>query len=90
MEEINSIEKLISKISPRTILDFIGWEWNYDVNNFIDMGVDELDIVEMVMKLEREFDISISDDVLDKFYIVNPKTLIKSHIRNEKFKILGI
>ena len=36
-----------------------------------DLSLDSLDIYEIAMKVEKEYDISIADDVLGKWYYVN-------------------
>ncbi len=35
-----------------------------------DLGADSLDLVELIMSMEEEFDIDISDDDADKLYTV--------------------
>ena len=40
-------------------------EINSDDNLIEDLGADSLDIIEIVMEMEREFGISISDDEVD-------------------------
>lgn len=36
-----------------------------------DISLDSLDIYEIAMKVEKEYDITIADDVLGKWYYVN-------------------
>lgn len=38
--------------------------------SFVDLGADSLDLVEVVMELEEEFDIDIPDDAADKIQTV--------------------
>ncbi len=46
-----------------------------------DLGADSLDIVELVMAMEEEFDIEISDEDAEKIKTVgNAKTYIESHL----------
>ena len=46
-----------------------------------DLGADSLDAVELVMAIEEEFDISVSDEVAQKFSTVRE---IVEFIENEK------
>jgi len=46
-----------------------------------DLGADSLDIVELVMALEEEYDVEISDDAAEKIRTVGDAiTYIKQHI----------
>jgi len=47
-----------------------------------DLGADSLDVVELVMALEEEFDIEISDDELEKIRTVQDTIdYIKHHVK---------
>lgn len=49
-----------------------------------DLGADSLDIVELIMALEEEFDIEIPDEEAEKFPTVgNVVDYIKEHTENE-------
>ena len=49
-----------------------------------DLGADSLDIVELIMALEEEFDIEIPDEEAEKFPTVgNVVNYIKEHTENE-------
>lgn len=49
-----------------------------------DLGADSLDIVELIMALEEEFDIEIPDEEAEKFPTVgNVVDYIKKHTDNE-------
>lgn len=51
------------------IIDVVGIEpeeINDDSNLTSDLGFDDLDTVEVIMKVETEFNISISDEEIDK------------------------
>lgn len=54
-------------------------------SSFIDdLGADSLDIVELIMALEEEFDIEIPDEEAEKFPTVgNVVEYIKEHTDNE-------
>lgn len=47
----------------------------------LDLGADSLDIVELVMELEEEFDINIPDEAADKIRTVGEAI---EHIEHEK------
>jgi len=49
-----------------------------------DLGADSLDIVELIMALEEEFDLEIPDEEAEKFPTVgNVVDYIKEHTENE-------
>lgn len=54
-------------------------------SSFIDdLGADSLDIVELIMALEEEFDIEIPDEEAEKFPTVgNVVDYVKEHTENE-------
>jgi acyl carrier protein len=56
-----------------------------DTTSFIeDIGADSLDIVELVMELEEEFDVQIPDDQAEKIKTVGMAVeYIKTHIKNK-------
>ena len=58
------IEKIKEIIADKYGLDVNIIEDSSDIRE--DLGFDSLDIIELVMAIEKEFDISISDDVYDK------------------------
>lgn len=39
--------------------------------SFHDMGVDSLDMVQIIMKCEEQFGLEIPDDVAEKFHTIN-------------------
>ena len=66
----------MSAIEPR-VIEIVAEELSVDKdkirreNTFIqDLGADSLDIVELIMALEEEFDISIPDDAAEKITTV--------------------
>ncbi|WP_185864977.1 acyl carrier protein [Blattabacterium cuenoti] len=71
------------------IIDKLSVEKN-DVNSnasFInDLGADSLDIVELIMEFEKEFNINISDDVAEKITTVGEATNAIEKIVREKSK----
>ena len=56
-----------------------------------DNGYDELDGVDFIMQLEKELNISISDDVADAFIDSNKKPVnVSAYNREKKLNSLGI
>ncbi|WP_185873800.1 acyl carrier protein [Blattabacterium cuenoti] len=52
-----------------------------------DLGADSLDIVELIMEFEKEFNISISDEKAEKITTVGEAIQAIEEILNEKKKI---
>jgi acyl carrier protein len=77
-----SLEKLVNEKT--------GCQWDYTAKTFGQMGVDELDVVELVMDIEKIFDCVITDDLLDVLYGCDPNSLLVSVIRQRKLEELGI
>lgn len=48
---------------------YISDEFN-ETTTLNDMGLDSLDTVELIMEVEKEFNISIPDNVTDSFYCI--------------------
>jgi len=67
-----------------------GFQWDYTAKTFGQMGVDDLDVVELVMDIEKAFDCVITDDLLDVLYGCDPNSLLVSVIRQRKLEELGI
>ena len=57
----------------KVVMDAIGEEKEISENAVIvdELGLDSLDIVEMIMALEEEFEISIDDSAAEKFVKVS-------------------
>jgi acyl carrier protein len=101
---INTKEEFIQFIATNNIsLEQIVKErcnidWDYNAKTFQEMGLDDLDIVEVIMNIEKDYDCSISDEFCpelgalgsDKKEYINPNDLIVSVVRDRKLKELGI
>jgi acyl carrier protein len=61
-------EKLLDLVTECT--DFDRDKINPETKFVADMGLDSLDIVELVMKIEEEFDIGVSDDEAEQIVTV--------------------
>lgn len=71
---IKDIKELYKIIQPhfliKMIIDRYDGSEPFDLSkSWNDIGLDKLDIVEIVMCLEKEYSISIDDDLLDTFDI---------------------
>ncbi len=58
-----------------------------DEKHFVnDLGADSLDVIELIMALEEEFDIEISDDIAEKINTVQSAIDCIISIKNKKVK----
>ena len=69
MDRIEIQEKLIEILSKHTSMDRAAI--NPDKHLKFDLGLDSLDLAEMVFELESTFSISIADDATDKIQKVS-------------------
>ena len=71
---MTSVEERVIKVTTQVL----GIKWHSEIHsgsNFsFDLGADSLDVVELVMSLEDEFDIVISDLEADKIFTVSEAT----------------
>jgi acyl carrier protein len=98
MRVIKDLSELYKIIQPDFLIKLIkemcyGNTFDLNSKNWSDLGLDDLDIVEMIMKMEMEYDITISDNMLENieydgfFDFYSNLTLIK---RNNVLEKLGI
>lgn len=75
------IEKRVKEIIAEQL--GLGIEEVSNESSYVDdLGADSLDVVELVMALEEEFDIEISDDELEKIRTVQDTVdYIKQHVK---------
>ncbi len=71
---IKDIKELYKIIQPHFLIEMIKDRYNgsepFDLSkSWNDIGLDQLDIIEIIMELEKEYSISIDDDLLDTFDI---------------------
>jgi len=83
----------IVKITPEIMIE-VSNKLNLplDINKtWADNGYDDLDVVEMIMELEKMLDISITDDVAESFTQGgNKPPIFKSYLRDKKIEQLGL
>ena len=88
---INNIDELVDLLVDKNYdieskIKSIG----YDINDLIE--VDDLDIVELIMKIEKDLDVSISDNIIDEFngFLQKVYSIVVSRRRDKKLGDLGI
>lgn len=88
---INNIDELVDLLINKnydieTKIKSIG----YDIDDLLE--VDDLDIVELIMQIEKDLDVSISDNIIDEFngFLKKVYSMIVSKRREKKLRDLGI
>lgn len=93
---IKTIEQLVTLLLPNTFSDMVrehvynDFEWDYNAKTFAEMDVDDLDLIEVIMNIEKKYDCEIPDDLGEKILSENPQPLMKSYLRNSRLEELGI
>jgi acyl carrier protein len=100
---INTKEQFIQFILDKNInlghyLEKLNLKWDYNAKTFAEMGVDDLDVVEIIMSIEKDYDCFISDEFCGELGIlgssnknyINPNDLIIGVVRDRKLKELGL
>jgi acyl carrier protein len=81
------------EISFGLIKEYVKKETNIDLfsnKSLYDQDVNELDLVEIIMQIERDFNIIISDELIEKIHSESPNKIFIDLIREEKLnKILN-
>ena len=84
----------IIKVTPDIMIELAKTKTNLPLDTdktWADNGWDDLDVVELIMELEKELDIVIPDDVAEAFIQSNIKPpAFKSYLRNKKIEQLGL
>jgi acyl carrier protein len=81
-ENKTSIEDLTQEI--------IGFDWDYAAKKFEDMEIEQLDIIEMVMEIERRYKCMFDDNFLELMYDMNPNEVAIPARREKRLNQLGI
>lgn len=71
-------------------VDKIGVDWDYEARSFEELGFDELDIIEMIMEIEKALDCEIRDECCELIDAMNPNDLTRRVRRQKKLDDLGI
>lgn len=94
MREIKNIGELSEFDIDVLLAEFIDLEKIETAIEWNDLNMSDLDIVELIMKIENKFDIMISDELGNNIMEVNfidfYNQVSKSKIRNDKLSKLGI
>lgn len=65
-------------------------DWDYEASSFAELGFDGLDIVEMIMEIEKALDCEIRDACAELIDSMNPNDLTKRVRRMKRLDDLGI
>lgn len=65
-------------------------DWDYEAKSFDELGFDGLDIVEMIMEIEKALDCEIRDACAELIDSMNPNDLTKRVRRMKRLDDLGI
>jgi acyl carrier protein len=93
---IKTIEQLVTLLQPKTFNDIVRehiddlFEWDYCAKTFYEMNLDDLDIVEVIMNIEKEYDCLIPDELGEYMFSMDPQLLMRYYIRNKRIEELGI
>lgn len=65
-------------------------DWDYEAKSFAELGFDALDIIEMIMEIEKALDCEIRDECVEFIEDMNPNDLTKRARRQKRLDDLGI
>ena len=71
-------------------IDKIGIDWDYEAKSFKELGFDGLDIVEIIMEIEKILDCEIRDSCAELIDVMNPNDLTRRARRQKRLDELGI
>jgi hypothetical protein len=54
------------------------------------MNLDDLDIIEIIMNIEKIYDCLINDELGEYMFSMDPQLLMRSYIRNKRIEELGL
>ena len=89
---IKGLADLIAKnrVSLENMFEDKGCQWDCSAKTFEEIGADMLDIIEVIMELEKIMDCEITDALAELVSIGNPNDLLLSVARQRKLDELGI
>jgi len=65
------------------------FQWDYSAKSLESM-LDALDIVELVMKIEKKYGVDIPDDLAEKMISGDPQPMMMSYWRDKRLGDIGI
>lgn len=71
-------------------IDKIGIDWDYEAKSFKELGFDGLDIVVIIMEIEKILDCEIRDSCAELIDVMNPNDLTRRARRQKRLDELGI
>ena len=80
----------IKSVSLEKMFEDKGCEWDYSAKTFEEIGADMLDIIEVIMELEKIMDCEITDALAELVSIGSPNDLLLSVTRQRRLDDLGI
>lgn len=96
MNTIKTLDELLDILTIDSLMKAVsevGCEWKTNCNSWYDMHLDDLDVIEMIMFLEKLLDINIDDIAGDKFLNESPSKIysyIIQKYREDKLNKLDI
>ena len=91
--ELNQLKQQIEEIGipvDKICESLCGIKWNKNANTFYEMELDELDVIGLVIEIEKDYNLNVSDLVLYEILRIKPDSLIAGLRRNERLDELGI
>jgi acyl carrier protein len=93
--KIMTMRQLAELLLPYTIEQAIReeidpkFQWDYSAKSLESM-LDALDIVELVMKIEKKYGVDIPDDLAEKMISGDPQPMMMSYWRDKRLGDIGI
>ena len=72
LDKYPQLGKITPEVISKVVLELTGEICNFN-KTFAEMGIDDLDSVEMVMNIERKLNIAIPDDIAEYLFFPNVK-----------------
>jgi hypothetical protein len=94
--EPKTINDIATLLYPKSFEDIIReniddeFQWDYNVKKFEDMNLGDLDIIEIIMNIEKIYDCLINDELGDYMLNMNPQEIMLQYRRNKCIEELGI
>lgn len=94
INDINSLIQTIAELGipfEKMCEEHCGVEWDRNARSFDEMMMDDLDVISVILEIEKKFDIDITDVLLEELVIsTKPNDLVVASNRNSRLDELGI